>query len=104
MPLKDQQKQVDGWAQQFKVPYWQPLEQMARLTEEVGELAREINHRYGAKKKKSSEDVKELAEELGDVLFTLMCMANQFDVDLDHVWQEIMDKCYGRDKDRYERK
>ena len=57
--MKKAQKQVDDWVRQYKVEYFKPLEIMARLTEEVGELAREINHRYGPKKKKDTEDLKE---------------------------------------------
>ena len=60
MPLKDIQKQVDEWAKQFKFPYWKPHEILARLTEETGELAREINHIYGPKKKKSTEELNEM--------------------------------------------
>jgi NTP pyrophosphatase (non-canonical NTP hydrolase) len=102
--MKDEQKMVDEWAQQFKIPYWQPLEIMARLTEEVGELAREINHRYGPKKKNATEDPKEIGEEMADIIFTLACMANSLGVDLDEGFQKAMDKCYGRDNDRFEKK
>jgi NTP pyrophosphatase (non-canonical NTP hydrolase) len=104
MTLKDIQKQVDDWTQQFKIPYWQPLETMTRLTEETGELAREINHRWGPKKKKATEDTKDLADEMGDIIFTLCCMANPQKIDLDEAFKRAMDKCYGRDKDRYEKK
>ncbi len=102
--MKEVQKQVDQWTQQFKVPYWQPLEIMARLTEEVGELAREINHRFGPKKKKSSEDVKEVNDEIGDIIFTLTCLANSLNIDLEKGFSRVMDKCYGRDNNRYEKK
>ena len=102
--MKDEQKQVDEWASQFKVPYWQPLEIMTRLSEEVGELAREINHRFGPKKKKPSEEVKEIGEEIGDIIFTLSCLANSLKIDLDEAFTKVMDKCYGRDKDRYEKR
>jgi NTP pyrophosphatase (non-canonical NTP hydrolase) len=96
--MKNIQKRVDDWVQQYKVPYWQPLEIMARLTEEVGELARELNHRFGPKKKKDTEDTKEIEDELADILFTVSCMANSLNLD------RVMDKCYGRDKDRFEKK
>jgi NTP pyrophosphatase (non-canonical NTP hydrolase) len=95
MTLKDIQKQVDDWTQQFKIPYWQPLETMTRLTEETGELAREINHRWGPKKKKATEDTKDLADEMGDIIFTLCCMANPQKIDLDEAFKRAMDKCYG---------
>ena len=98
------QKQVDEWVSQFKIGYFQPLEILARLTEEVGELAREVNHRYGPKKKKSTEDSVELNDEMGDIIFTLCCLANSLNLDLDEGFKHVMDKCYGRDKDRFEKK
>lgn len=104
MSLKDAQKQVDEWASQFKTPYWQPHETLARLTEETGELAREINHRWGPKKKKSTEELASLEDEIGDILFTLCCIANPLKMDLDQCFQRAIDKCWGRDKDRYEKK
>ncbi len=104
MSLKQIQQDVDAWVQQFKVPYWQPLEIMTRLTEETGELAREVNHRWGPKKKKTVEEKKELEDEMGDIIFTLCCLANSQNIDLDEAWKRVMDKCYGRDKDRYEKK
>ena len=104
MSLQKAQDQVDAWVQQFNPPYWKPLEQLARLTEEVGELARELNDRYGAKKKKSSEDQADLEEELGDILFTLICLANSHNIKLDKSFSTIMDKCYGRDNDRFTKK
>ena len=104
MSLKEIQTQVDAWAQQFKVPYFQPLEIMVRLTEETGELAREINHCFGPKKKKSSEEVREIGDELGDIIFTVVVMANKLNIDLDDIFSRVMDKCYGRDNNRYEKK
>jgi NTP pyrophosphatase (non-canonical NTP hydrolase) len=104
MELKEIQKQVDDWAKQFKIPYWQPLEIMARLTEETGELAREINHRFGPKKKKSGEEKREMEEEAGDIIFTLCCLANSQGLDLDKGFKRAMDKCYGRDNERFEKK
>lgn len=98
------QRQVDEWTRQFKVPYWQPHEILARLMEEVGELAREINHHYGPKKKKASEDERHLGEEMGDIIFTLACLANSLKIDLDAGWKKVIDKCYGRDYERYERR
>lgn len=98
------QKQVDQWVNLHKIEYFKPLEILARLMEEVGELARELNHRFGPKKKKDSEDKKEIGDEIGDVIFTLICLANSQDIDLDESFKRVMDKCYGRDKDRYEKK
>jgi len=104
MSIMDKQKEVDKWVQQYKIPYWKPHEIMARLMEEVGELAREVNHIYGPKKKKAEEDKKELADEIADVMFTLCCLANSQKINLDNSWKRVMDKCYGRDKDRFEKK
>lgn len=101
--MKDYQKQVDDWVKQYKIGYFKPLEILARLTEEVGELARELNHRFGPKKKKESEDKKELEDEIADVIFTLACLANSLDLDIDKGLKNSIDKCYGRDKDRWEK-
>lgn len=104
MSLKDVQDEVHAWVDQYKIGYWKPHEILARLTEETGELAREINHRYGPKKKKSSEETGELADEMADIIFTLSCLANSLDINLDESFKRVMDKCYGRDKDRFEKK
>lgn len=103
MPLKDVQKEVDEWTRQFKIQYWKPHEILARLIEETGELAREINHLYGPKKKKSTEELKGLGEEIADLIFTLCCLANSQGIDLDEAFKRIMKKCYGRDSNRYEK-
>ena len=102
--MKHIQKQVDEFVQRFKVPYWQPLEILAHLMEEVGELAREVNHRYGPKKKKPTEDSNEIGDELGDILFTIVCLANSLGLDLDDIFEKTMAKSYGMDKDRWEKK
>ena len=104
MSLKDIQKEVDEWIRQYKIGYWTPHEMLARLAEETGELAREINHIYGPKKKKSTEEKKELSDEIADVIFTLTCLANSLEIDLDESFKRVMDKCYGRDGDRFEKK
>lgn len=98
------QQEVDEYIQQFKVGYFSPLAQMARLTEEVGELAREVNHTYGEKSKKASEPVNSVAEELGDVLFVTMIMANSLNIDLTEVFEKNMEKFNQRDHNRFERK
>ena len=84
--------------------YWEPLELLARIVEETGELAREINHLYGPKKKKPEEDTKELADEIGDIIFNLCCLANSKNIDLDKAFQKVMDKYNNRDNSRYEKK
>lgn len=102
--IKEMQQDVDQFVSQFKVGYFSPLAQLARLTEEVGELAREINHQYGEKQKKSIEKEKAMIAELGDVLFVLTALANSLEIDLTQGFQETMDKLNRRDKDRFERK
>lgn len=102
--LSAMQQEVDDYIQQFKAGYFTPLAQMARLTEEVGELAREINHYYGEKPKKQSEQPKTVQEELGDVLFVTLIMANSLDIDLTESFNSNMQKFYDRDQFRFERK
>jgi len=102
--MNNQQKQVDEWVNQFKIGYFKPLEILARLTEENGELARELNHRFGPKKKKDTEDTQDIENEIGDMIFTLCCLANSLNLDIDRGFTKTMDKCYGRDKDRFEKK
>jgi NTP pyrophosphatase (non-canonical NTP hydrolase) len=102
--MKKIQKQVDNWVSQYKIGYFKPLEILARLTEEVGELARELNHRFGPKKKKPSEETQEIGDEMADIIFTLVCLANSLNINLDKHFKRVMDKCYGRDKDRWEKK
>lgn len=102
--MKNIQKQVDDWVKQYKIGYFKPLEILARLTEEVGELAREINHRFGPKKKKSTEETKEVGDEMADIIFTLAGLANSLGIDLDKAFKRAMEKYNQRDKDRYERK
>ena len=98
------QQEVDNYIQQFKTGYFSPLGQLARLTEEVGELAREVNHHYGEKQKKASEDQKELNEELGDTLFVIVSLANSLDIDLTEAFDLTMKKFNERDANRFERK
>jgi len=103
MEMKEMQKAVDEYIGQYKTGYFSPLALMARITEEVGELAREINHYHGEKQKKDSEEEKEISEELADTLFVLICMANALDIDLTEAFQQTMDKFNTRDKYRFER-
>lgn len=102
--LYSMQQEVDEYIQQLKVGYFSPLAQLARLTEEVGELAREVNHTYGEKSKKASEPDNSVAEELGDVLFVTMIMANSLNIDLTDVFEKNMEKFNHRDYNRFERK
>ncbi|CAI8700022.1 transcriptional regulator [Bacillus cereus VDM021] len=101
--MKDMQKEVDAYISQFKEGYFSPLAMMARLTEEMGELAREVNHYYGEKPKKTTEKERTIEEELGDVLFVMICMANSLHIDLETAHNIVMDKFNTRDKDRWTR-
>lgn len=102
--MSEMQKEVDAYIGQFKAGYFSPLANLARLTEEVGELAREINHVYGEKKKKDTEEENTIKSELGDNLFVLLCIANSLDIDMTESFDETMHKFNTRDKNRFERK
>lgn len=104
MDLRDVQQQVDAYISQFKEGYFPPLVNLARLTEEVGELAREINHRYGPKTKKPGEPDQDVALELADVVFVCVVLANQMGVDLQDAIERTLTKYEVRDADRWERK
>lgn len=102
--VKQLQQEVDEYISQFKEGYFSPLAMLARLTEELGELAREVNHYYGEKPKKQTEKEKTIEEELGDLLFVLICFANSFHIDLQQAHDMVMEKFRTRDKDRWTRK
>jgi NTP pyrophosphatase (non-canonical NTP hydrolase) len=99
--VQDLQKEVDEYISQFKEGYFSPLAMMARLTEETGELAREINHYYGEKPKKSSEEEKTVEQEIGDLLFVLICLSNSLDINMEEAFDIVMEKFRTRDKDRW---
>jgi NTP pyrophosphatase (non-canonical NTP hydrolase) len=102
--LKEAQRLVDEWISQFEEGYWPPLVNLARLTEEVGELARELNHRYGAKVKKEDEPDRDLALEMADVLFVLLALANEQGIDLDDALERTLVKYRTRDGERWTRR
>ncbi|OFN42090.1 nucleotide pyrophosphohydrolase [Staphylococcus sp. HMSC069E10] len=102
--LNQMQKEVDDYISQFKAGYFSPLANLARLTEEVGELAREINHYYGEKQKKPTEEKNSVKAELGDNLFVLLCIANSLGIDMTESFNDTMEKFNTRDKNRFERK
>ncbi len=104
MSLRDAQQAVDRWIGQFEEGYFPPLANVARLTEEVGELAREINHRFGPKPKKQSEPDGSIAMELADILFVVICLANSQAIDLDDAFAQMMAKVTSRDAGRWTRK
>jgi NTP pyrophosphatase (non-canonical NTP hydrolase) len=104
MTLPDAQRRVDAWISQFEEGYFDPLTNMTRLAEEVGELAREVNHRFGQKTKKKGEAEGDLGMEMADILFVLICMANREGIDLQESFDRMMAKVEGRDADRWTRK
>jgi NTP pyrophosphatase (non-canonical NTP hydrolase) len=104
MGLNEAQRRVDAWVAQFEEGYFDPLTNMARLSEEVGELAREINHRFGQKTKKKAEADGDLAMEMADILFVVICMANREGIDLQAAFDRMMEKIEGRDADRWTKK
>src|SRR3954468_9319664 len=101
--IKDLQAEVDTYISQFKEGYFSPLAMVARLTEELGELAREVNHYYGEKPKKSTETEKAIEEELGDLLFVMICFANSLNINLEEAHDYVMNKFNTRDRNRWTR-
>jgi NTP pyrophosphatase (non-canonical NTP hydrolase) len=98
------QRRVDAWISQFEEGYFHPLTNIARLAEEVGELAREVNHRFGQKTKKVEEAEGDMAMEMADILFVLICMANREGIDLQQAFDRMMTKVETRDAGRWKRK
>lgn len=101
MSFAPAQKEVDEWISQFKEGYFPPLAMLARLTEEVGELARVLMHRYGGKIPKPGEAAGEAAEEIADAMFVLICLANSMEIDLDEAFAAMMAKYRRRDAGRW---
>ena len=95
------QEEVDHWIKTVGVRYFNELTNMAQLSEEVGEVARIIARRYGEQSEKESDKTKDLGEELADVLFVVVCLANQTGTDLQAAWERRMAKKTARDKDRH---
>ena len=101
MTIKDAQTTVDDWIKTVGVRYFSELTNMAQLTEEVGEVARIIARRYGEQSEKESDKNKDLGDELADVLWVLICLANQTGVDLTEAFQKNLDKKNIRDATRH---
>ena len=101
MDIKNAQEQVDIWIKNHGVRYFNELTNMAQLTEEVGEVARIIARRYGEQSEKESDKNKDLGEELADVLFVLLCLANQTGIDLQASFDKKLDLKTKRDHDRH---
>ena len=100
MTIQEAQARVDAWIKQYGVRYFSELTNMAVLTEEVGEVARVIARRYGDQSSKPGDDL-DLADELADVLWVVMCLANQTGIDLDAALERNFAKKTYRDKDRH---
>ncbi len=101
MDIRNAQRAVDEWIKQHGVRYFNELTNMAQLTEEVGEVARIIARRYGEQSEKESDKNKDLGEELADVLFVLLCLANQTGIDLQESFDKKLDLKSKRDHDRH---
>ena len=101
MEIKILQNQVDEWIKTIGVRYFNELTNMAQLTEEVGEVARIIARRYGEQSEKESDKNKDLGEELADVVFVVLCLANQTGVDFQAAFDKKMDLKTKRDHDRH---
>ncbi|MBX5437242.1 MAG: nucleotide pyrophosphohydrolase [Alicyclobacillaceae bacterium] len=99
--LRELQEEVDRYISQFREGYFSPMTLVVRLAEELGELAREVNHLYGEKPKKKDEPEGSIALELGDLLFVIACLANRLDIDLGQAFQAVMEKFRVRDRDRW---
>ncbi|NLN33692.1 MAG: nucleotide pyrophosphohydrolase [Flavobacteriaceae bacterium] len=102
MSIEKLQKDVDDWIQNHGVRYFNELTNMAQLTEEVGEVARIIARRYGEQSEKESDKQKDLGEELADVLFVVLCLANQTGVDLETSFYKKLNIKSERDHDRHQ--
>ena len=101
--MEKHQKRLDDFFKKNKWKYWSPLSILARLFEECGEFARLVNHLYGEKKKKTSETDQDIEEEIGDILYTLICFANSQKISLDSAVSKSMDKVMKRDKNRFKK-
>lgn len=101
MSLRDSQGRVDAWISRFEEGYFDPLTNVARLAEEVGELAREVNHRFGQKTKKRDEPAGDMGMELADILFVVICLANREGIDLQESFDRMMAKVEHRDTPRW---
>src|SRR5210317_1913866 len=101
MDIKNAQEVVDKWINNHGVRYFNELTNMAQLTEEVGEVARIIARRYGEQSEKPSDKEVDLGEELADVLFVVLCLANQTGVDLQAAFDKKLERKSNRDHDRH---
>jgi NTP pyrophosphatase (non-canonical NTP hydrolase) len=103
MTIKEAQKGVDTWIKRYGVRYFGELTNLALLVEETGELARIIARKFGDQSEKSGEPVYDLGDEMADILFVLICLANQTGIDLEKAFVSNLDKKTNRDKLRHHR-
>lgn len=101
MTIQEAQKLVDDWIQEYGVRYFDELTNTAMLMEEVGEVARIMARRYGEQSEKESDKNKDLGEEMADVMFVLICLANQTGIDLEKAMRKNLEKKTERDKERH---
>jgi NTP pyrophosphatase (non-canonical NTP hydrolase) len=101
MTFTPMQRQVEEWISTHTPGYFPPLMMLARLTEELGELSRAVSHRFGHKKPKPGEAEGDVGDEIGDLLFVLICLANSLQIDLDQSWEGLLKKLYERDATRW---
>lgn len=101
MSFREVQREVDEWISRFEEGYWDPMSMLARVTEEAGELARQVNHEFGQKPRKSTEEESTLEEEIADLIFVLVAFANSRGIDLDEAFGTVMAKYRSRDATRW---
>ena len=102
--IEDLQQEVEAYISQYKEGYFPPMSLIVRMTEELGELAREVNHSFGEKQKKQNEDQSSIELELGDMLFVMICMANSLGINLQEAHDKVMEKYRIRDENRWTKK
>src|SRR2546428_3729059 len=95
------QRDVDAWIQTHTPGCFSPLQMLARLTEELGELSRAVSHHHGEKTPKPGEEKGSVEDEIGDLLFVLVCLANSLGISMDETWKGLLAKLYGRDLNRW---
>ena len=101
MALEEVQREADEWIRKHTPGYFQPLMMLARLTEELGELSRAVSHHHGEKRPKPGEDKGNVQDEIGDLLFVLVCLANSQGISMDEAWKGLLRKLYERDAARW---
>lgn len=101
MTFAPMQSEVEQWISKHTSGYFPPLMMLARLTEELGELARAVSHVHGGKIPKPGEEAGDIGAEIADLMFVLACLANSLDIDMDEAWKGLLQKLYVRDAERW---